>query len=113
MRDPKVKKLTKCRVCRRTHLTKVLTLGPTPLANEFLSKTKVDLPEEYYPLDVYFCKDCTFLQLGHVVDPKILFGNYVYVSSTSQVFINHFKEFARVVKEKHNIPSKSLIIDLG
>lgn len=108
-----IKKLINCRVCKSKNLSQVLTLGPTPLANAFLTKKKTDEPEYYYPLDVSFCGDCSFLQLSHVVDPKILFENYVYVSSTSKVFINHFKEFANNAFEKFKLDNKSLVIDIG
>jgi len=108
-----IKKRIDCRVCKRKNLTKVMVLGPTPLANAFLKKNQVDFAEEFYPLDVYFCKSCSFLQLGHVVSPQILFGDYVYVSSTSQVFIDHFKEFADSVYKMFKLNSKSLIIDIG
>src|SRR3989339_2072569 len=108
-----IRKLESCRVCQGKNLSKVLTLGPTPLANAFLSKQQVESEELFFPLDVYFCSDCSFLQLGHVVDPKILFGNYVYVSSTSKVFINHFEEFAKSVISKFKLNKNSLVIDIG
>lgn len=108
-----IRKISSCRVCKKNNFTKVFNFGPTPLANEFLKKEKVEKEELFFPLEVYFCNNCTFLTLGHVVNPKILFGNYVYVSSTSKVFINHFKDFADLVYKKFNLNSKSLVIDIG
>lgn len=113
MQNDLIKKKSNCRVCKSTNLLKVLTLGPTPLANAFLTKEQIDKPEYYYPLDVYFCHNCSFLQLGHVVSPDVLFKDYVYVSSTSPVFINHFEEFAKDVFTRFNLDSKSLAIDIG
>lgn len=108
-----LKKLDTCRVCRKPNLEKVLTLGPTPLANAFLTKAQLDEPEYFYPLDIYFCNNCGFIQLGHVVSPEVLFGNYVYVSSTSKVFINHFKKMADDVFPRFSLSNKSLVIDIG
>ncbi len=108
-----VKKKVSCRVCKKTNLEMVFSFGPTPLANAFLTKKQIDDPEYYFPLDVYFCHSCSFLQLGHVVDPALLFGNYVYVSSTSPVFINHFKDFAKIVIKDYKFEKKSLVIDVG
>ncbi len=113
MKKDLIKKIAGCRVCKNKNLTRVLTLGPTPLANAFLTKHQLDLPEYYYPLDVYFCNTCSFLELGHVVSPVVLFGDYVYVSSTSPVFIKHFEEFAKDVYTRFNLNNKSLVIDLG
>ena len=113
MKNFLVKKIKRCRVCGKNDFTKVFNFGPTPLANEFLKKGEVDKEESFFPLEVYFCNNCSFLELGHVVNPKILFGNYVYVSSTSQVFINHFKEFANSIFPRFNLNAKSLVIDIG
>lgn len=113
MENPSIKRIDKCRVCRENDFTKVLTFGPTPLANAFLTKEKVDQEECFYPLDVYFCNNCKFLTLGHVVSPAELFKDYVYVSSTSQVFINHFKLFSQDVYKRFNLTKKSLVIDIG
>lgn len=113
MKNNIIKKLAHCRVCKDRKLTKVLNLGPTPLANAFLKKEELDLPEKYYPLDVYLCNNCSFLQLGHVASPVVLFSNYVYVSSTSKVFVNHFREFAQKTIPRFKLNSKSLVIDIG
>lgn len=111
--DKTVKKNNICRVCKSKNLSKVLSFGPTPLANAFLSSKQIDFQEPFFPLDVYFCKDCTFLQLGHVVSPKILFKDYVYVSSTSPVFVNHFKKFAGEAFPRFSLNNNSLIVDIG
>ncbi len=71
------------------------------------------MPEEFFPLDVNLCLACHFLQLGHVVSPRVLFQNYLYVSSTSPVFVAHFKDYARSVVRKLSLPKGSLVIDIG
>lgn len=113
MKQKIIKKISTCRVCKKNNFSKVLTFGPTPLANAFLSKEQIDKEEYFYPLDVFFCNNCKFVTLGHVVSPVVLFNDYVYVSSTSQVFINHFKEFAESVYSRFNLTQNSLVIDIG
>lgn len=113
MATPHIHKLDQCRVCRAKILIRVLSFGPTPLANAFLTAHQVDEPEYFYPLDLYFCTTCSFLQLGHVVDPNILFGNYVYVSSTSKVFIDHFADYAKSVMIAYQLAPRDLVIDIG
>lgn len=108
-----IKKIKYCRLCKKNNLVKVLTLGPTPLANAFLTKTQCDQPEIYYPLDVYFCRSCTLVQLGHVVNPKVLFANYVYASSTSPVFVKHFEDFANTVIDRYFQQLPGLVVDIG
>ena len=108
-----IKKITSCRVCKHRIFTKVIPLGATPLANAFLTSKQVDGPESYFPLVVYRCQRCGFLELGHVVSPEVLFGDYVYVSSTSPVFIAHFEAFATSVTKKYHLNNTSFVVDIG
>lgn len=113
MIDSPIFKKKFCRVCGSKDLLSIINLGSTPLANAFLGKEEIDKEEKYYPLEVYFCNKCTFIQLGHVVSPKILFSDYVYLSSTSDVFIRHFVDFAEIAYKRFKLNSDSLIVDIG
>lgn len=108
-----VRKITFCRACHNTHLEKVFSFGPTPLANAFLRSYQLDEPESYFPLDVYFCADCHLLQLGHVVSPELLFKDYVYVSSTSPAFVAHFRRYAERVIKRFTLTKNLLVVDIG
>lgn len=102
-----------CRICRGKKLHRILSLGPTPLANAFLSESELHLPEQYFPLDVNLCKACGLVQLAHVVDPRVLFKDYVYVSSTSPVFVKHFSDFAKEISDRFHLSKQSLVVDIG
>lgn len=102
-----------CRGCKGSRLTKVLSFGPTPLANAFLNSEQVNQPEYSFPLDVYFCRKCSLLQLLDVISPEYMFKDYVYVSSTSPVFVKHFEDFAERVFERFNLNQNSLVVDIG
>jgi hypothetical protein len=105
-----IKRRFDCRVCKSRHLTEVADFGMTPLANNYITDKELDLAETFYPLQVNACDDCGNIQLAHVVDPSLLFKEYLYVSSTSPVFVKHFEDFAKeYVKEFH--PKD--IIDIG
>ena len=113
MKKEIIKKVIACRVCKNKQFIKVLQFGQTPLANAFLTKDQLDLPESYYPLEVIFCETCSLLQLGHVISPHTLFDKYVYVSSTSPMFVSHFKKFAADIVSRFKLNKKSFIIDIG
>jgi SAM-dependent methyltransferase len=102
-----------CRICRGTKLSKVLSLGPTPLANAFLGEGEKREAEVYFPLDVYLCRECGLVQLLDVVSPEVLFKDYVYVSSTSPVFVRHFKDFAKSAAKRFGLGRRSLVVDIG
>lgn len=102
-----------CRLCRSKDVEKVLGLEPTSLANELLSKEQLDCEQEKFPLALYFCNDCHHVQLLDVVNPERLYRNYLYVSGTSPVFRQHFKDYADFVIDKFSVPADSLIVDIG
>ena len=108
-----VMKVTKCRICGNENLHDVLSLGMMPLANNFLKKEQLSSPEFVAHLGAIFCANCGLMQLSHVVSPNIMFGDYVYIPSTSKTLINHFAELANKTVEKFNLPEGSLVVDIG
>ncbi|MBI4062715.1 MAG: methyltransferase domain-containing protein [Elusimicrobia bacterium] len=102
-----------CRLCSATKLTPVISLAPTPPANAFVDKEHIQEKQELFPLDVFLCQSCAHLQLLDVVDPGVLFSDYVYVSGTSPVFVEHFKNYARYAIEHFKLKKDSFVIDIG
>ena len=102
-----------CRLCGSTDLDLALELVPTPPANAFVAAAERESPQECFPLEVYLCKGCGHLQLLHVVDPAVLFRNYVYVSGTSPSFVEHFRKYAGDVTERYATSRSGVVVDIG
>ena len=101
-----------CRSCGNTNLKRVVSLGYQPLANNLTNKK--DEKSDLYPLEVNYCNKCHNCQLSVAVDPKKMFSNYLYTSSTSKVFRNHFTEAAKKYSKELKLnKKKSYIIDIG
>ncbi len=101
-----------CRSCGNLNLKRVVSLGYQPLANNLLNKK--DEKHELYPLEVNYCEKCHNCQLSVAVDPRKMFSNYLYTSSTSLSFRNHFIESAKnYIKQLNLKKNKSYIIDIG
>ena len=101
-----------CRSCGSHNLKRVISLGYQPLANNLLKNSKSQ--SELYPLEMNYCSNCYNCQLSVVVDPKKMFSNYLYLSSTSKSFREHFRQAAEeYIKEFKLLPKKSYIIDVG
>jgi 2-polyprenyl-3-methyl-5-hydroxy-6-metoxy-1,4-benzoquinol methylase len=101
-----------CRSCGNINLKRVVSLGYQPLANNLLNKK--DEKHELYPLEMNYCPKCHNCQLSVAVDPKKMFSNYLYTSSTSSSFRNHFIQAAKsYVKQLKLKSKKSYIIDIG
>ena len=100
-----------CRVCGNIHLKRVISFGMMPLANNLENKMNSNV--EKFPLELNYCNQCTNCQLSYVVNPKKLFSNYLYRSSTSKTFSNHFNKAADNYIKKLKLKKEALIIDIG
>lgn len=102
-----------CRACNGSELRLFLSLGPTPLANSFLKTSEEFASEGTYPLDVYYCKNCSLVQLLDVINPEILFRDYIYVTGTSDTIAAHNLKYAQTVVELLRIGSKDLVVEVA
>ena len=101
-----------CRCCSSKNLKRVVSLGYQPLANNLLNKKNSKC--ELYPLEMNLCTDCFNCQLSITVNPKKMFSNYLYLSSTSKTFVKHFETAAeKYIKEFKLSHKNSYIIDVG
>ena len=101
-----------CRSCGNNQLKRVVSLGYQPLANNLLNKK--DEKCEFFPLEVNYCPKCHNCQLSIAVDAKKMFSNYLYTSSTSKTFRNHFVNAAKKYTQELKLnKKKSYIIDIG
>ena len=102
----------KCVLCGSSDLSEVLNFKKTPLANSYVSKQNIF--ENLFPLVCLFCDNCKHLQLKHLINPKILFENYLYVSGTSPVLAQHFKNyFLKILSKKNLNKKKDKILDIA
>jgi len=73
----------------------ILDLGTQPLANSYHKGEHL----EEYPLALNLCDKCFHLQLSVVVDPDLMFKNYLYVSGTSKTLRDYFDDFAVIISK--------------
>ena len=76
-----------CRVCGNRDIIGVLDLGEQPYANSLLKRP--DEKEEFYPLSISWCPECSLVQLDQTAEPEDLFSSYVWVTSTSSTALEH------------------------
>ncbi|MDA8828907.1 NAD-dependent epimerase/dehydratase family protein [Candidatus Pelagibacter bacterium] len=100
-----------CRCCGSKKLKRALSLGYQPLANNLLEnindKTKV------YPLELNVCEECFNCQLSVAISSDEMFSNYLYQSSTTQSFREHFTIAAKKYIKEFELKKDSYIIDVG
>lgn len=104
-----------CRLCGSKDLVEVFRLNSTPPANEFVSAGAGGEipPQSGIPLYLVSCERCGHAQLPVVVDPERLFRNYVYVSGTSPVFVDHFRRYAADAIRQLELVPGDLVVEIG
>lgn len=105
-------KKAKCRYCDTPLGKPYLELGSMPLANNLPRKEELKTAEFECPLSLVLCEKCGLVQLSHVVPPEMMFSHYLYVSSTTKTFQDHFAEYARDVRKRIHGQSP-LGVDIG
>ena len=102
-----------CRLCGDKNLALVLKLTKTPPANAFVSIKELGKAQNLYPLDLYCCQCCGHIQLLDVINPKVLFSDYVYKSGTSRDFVKHFQNYADEICTHYSMMQNRLVVDIG
>lgn len=102
-----------CRLCDGRSLKRAVHLTPTPIADAFVPPSRADTTQDVYPLGLSLCTACGHLQLPHVVDPDVLFRDYIYATDTSVGLVEHFVLLARLLLERSGAASRALAVDIG
>jgi hypothetical protein len=88
----------------------LLNLGFQPYSNDF---KKIISNEIKFPLEVNLCKICYNAQLTIVPEFKKIYKNYIYKSSVSFDFQNHFDKACKKYIKKFKIKKSELVVDIG
>ena len=91
----------------------VLPLAATPVGDAYVPAQHLDKPQETYPLDVWLCRQCGLAQLVDIVDPKVLYVEYVYYTSISLGLVEHFRRYAEDAVRRIQPAEGSLVVDIG
>ena len=102
-----------CRYCDIKLEKPFLDLGISPLANSLPLAQEAAKEEFVCPLRLVKCQTCHLIQLSHVVPAEMMFSNYLYVSSTTQTFRDHFSEYAKSLRSKLTKRNNVLAVDIG
>ncbi len=102
-----------CRACGARTLKRFLALGDQPLANAFLRGPEDVAGEPRFPLDMYCCTTCSLVQLADVIDPEVLFAEYIYVTGTSTTIAAHNRGYASAVVTELALTPDDLVVEVA
>jgi 2-polyprenyl-3-methyl-5-hydroxy-6-metoxy-1,4-benzoquinol methylase len=104
---------TNCRLCSSTKLELMIKFAPTPPADSYVTEEFKSIEQELIPLDLYFCNDCNHTQLGHILDEKEIYLNYIYETVSTLGLGDHFKECAEEIMSVYQPEVGGLVLDIG
>ncbi len=102
-----------CRFCRSQLKRTFLNLGCAPLSNAFLTPEQLHMMEPHYPLHAYVCENCLLVQLEEFASPDEIFGDYLYFSSFSQLWLRHAEIYAARMTKELGLNSRSLVVEIA
>lgn len=102
----------KCRCCASDQLQMVLDLGKQAWGNDFIP-IKENLVSEEYPLELFFCNDCSMVQIGYTVPKSKMFVDHAYLSGTTRALKDHFVAVAGEILQRVKFGAADYILDIG
>jgi len=105
-----LQEIKRCLACDHDNLKMVLDLNNQPLANSY--KNSKDAVEDSFPLAIKVCQVCHHVQLTHIVNPDLIYKNYLYVSGTTKTYVDYMDWYAKFCIEKLG-HTPSSVLDIG
>jgi len=102
-----------CGLCGGRNLELVLKLASTPAGDTYVPAGSLKEVQEVFPLDLFLCRACGGVQLLDVVDPKIVYGNYIYETSISLGLAEHFQKSVDKIMGYVKPSKGAFVVDIG
>lgn len=106
--------MKRCSFCKSSLKIKVIDLGKTAIANNYLNNSKEIKFEKKYPLEIFFCSSCYLVQTGiRLPAGKIFKENYAYLSSTSSSWLKHCYNYFLKIKKILSLNKNSSVLEIA
>jgi SAM-dependent methyltransferase len=102
----------RCQICGSVTVPG-LDLGHQPVSDLILTRAQLNRPETFYPMQLHHCPDCGLTQLGYIVNPKVVYKNFPFVSGTTRTATEHLQGLARLLVEVGSLGNASFALDIG
>jgi hypothetical protein len=102
----------RCQICRAPTVPGV-DLGAQPVGDLILSEAQLNQPETFYPMQLHHCGACGLTQLGYVVNPRVVYKHFPFVSGTTQTATRHLQSLPAQLVSMLRLTKKSFAVDIG
>ncbi len=107
-----VVKRKECRLCNGVSLNKFIHFNRVPFFDEVVTE-ELRGKEFSYPMDVYFCNDCSSVQTQHDVNIAEYYQDYQYVASNSKFMNNYMEKLVRYCKDSLGLQNNDKVMEVG
>jgi hypothetical protein len=109
---PLFSEISKCRICNKTKLINVLSLGNQYLTGVFPKTVSEKITKG--PLDMVWCRNCSLLQMKQSYNPDEMYGeNYGYKSGLNITMVRHLRQKMRMLETLVKPKPSDIILDIG
>ncbi len=108
----KVTKRKNCRLCGSENLAKFMSFDNIPFFDEVVTKD-IKGSEFSYPMELYFCKDCSSVQTQHDVNLLEYYKTYQYVASNSKFMTRYMEALVNYCKSSLGLQDGYKVIEIG
>jgi hypothetical protein len=102
-----------CRLCGSSNVELAVPIKASPIGDAFIPAVRLGQAQDIYPLDLYLCAECGHVQNLDVVNPEVLFRDYIYNTSGSNALVEHFRQYALDVLARYEVRPGSLVVEIG
>jgi SAM-dependent methyltransferase len=100
-------------MCGSRDLHLILRMTPTPPGDHYVTAEQLGRPQPCFPMNLMMCGSCALAQLPDIVDPELLYRDYIYNTSISLGLVQHFDRYAESVIARLAPKPGSLVVDVG
>ncbi|MDQ3898210.1 MAG: class I SAM-dependent methyltransferase [Actinomycetota bacterium] len=102
----------RCQICRAATVPGV-DLGHQPVGDLVLTEAQLNQPETFYPMQLYHCPECGLTQLGYIVNPRVVYKHFPFVSGTTQTATRHLQALPKKLVKMLGLDERSFAVDIG
>jgi SAM-dependent methyltransferase len=85
----------------------------SPLCQTHIEPAELNQMEPFYPLHAYVCGNCLLVQVDEFVSPDEIFSDYAYLSSYSDSWVEHARQYVEMISERLGLGSNSYVVEIA
>ncbi len=85
----------------------------SPLCETYLTTDELNRMEPFYPLRVWVCEQCLFVQLQEYVSAESIYSEYAYFSSFSDSYVEHARQYANMAIERFGLGTNDYVVEIA